>query len=191
MSKASIGVGLVLFLTVIAQAPAPAYAQDVGIAGLSAIGLAGLVLFDIATAPVSAVRYNEKQAQLSPTMNLRDGSLGLAMRFSFNRARPLRAGYVNGYTPPVLSYTRQAKRKSPFGAMMLSLGATAAPLVLGAEFGVNEDLGAFLLINTVSVVFGPSVGHWYAEQHGRGELTAGLRALLAAVLRISFFNGYS
>ena len=182
MRKASMGVGLVLLLMVVAQPPAPAYAQDEEeITTLSLLGLGGLILFDIATAPLSADRYNKKQAQRSPTMNLRDGSLGLAFRFSFNRARLLHAGYVNRYTPPVPSFARQQKRKSPALAFMLSLGATFAPILLGAESGVFEDLGVTYLIFSGALVLGPSVGHWYAEQYSRGLLTAGLRVLMVAL----------
>ena len=113
-------------------------------------------------------------------MNLREGSLGLALRFSFNRARPFHAGYVKRYTPPVPSFARQQKQKSPALAFMLSLGATFAPILLSAEFGV-EDLGVAYLILSGALALGPSVGHWYAEQYSRGLLTAGLRVLMVAL----------
>ncbi len=181
MRKGSIYIGLVLLLMGVAQPPAPTYAQDnEALTTLSLIGLGGLILFDIATAPLSADRYNKKQAQRSPTMNLRQGSLGLAFRFSFNRAHPLDAGTVKRYTPPVPSFARQQKRKSPALAFMLSWGATFTPIFLAAEFGV-EDLGVAYLILSGAVVLGPSVGHWYAEQYSRGLLTAGLRALMVVV----------
>ena len=187
MRKGSIYIGLVLLLMGVAQPPAPTYAQDnEALTTLSLIGLGGLILFDIATAPLSADRYNKKQAQRSPTMNLRQGSLGLAFRFSFNRAHPLDAGTVKRYTPPVPSFARQQKRKSPALAFMLSLGATFAPILLGAESGVFEDLGVTYLIFSGALVLGPSVGHWYAEQYSRGLLTAGLRALMVVVFLSNF-----
>ncbi len=125
-------------------------------------------------------------------MNLNDRSLGLALRFSLNRVRPIGAGFVSRYTPSVSYFPRQEKRKSGVTAFMLSLGATVGPMVLGVA--VEEaDLGsnAAVLLFTGGLVVGPSVGHWYAEQNERGWLTAGLRLLLVAVLLGSFFEGYS
>ncbi len=180
MSKVSIGVGLVFLLTVVAQAPAPAYAQNEEFAELSAAGLVGLAVFDIFSAPASADRYNKKHFQLSPVVNRQDASLGLALRFSFNHARLFRPGGANPYKSPVLAFPRQEKRKSPLGALALSLGATVVPTAVGLALFYGS-LPASLISLTGGVVFGPSIGHWYAEQAGRGWLTVGLRALLWVV----------
>ena len=156
---------------------------------MSMIGLSGTALFDIVTAPVSAARCNKKQAQLSPAMNLHDRSLGLALRFSFNRTRPIGTGFVSGYTPSVPHFPRQEKRKSGVSAFMLSLGATVGPILLSVA--VEEEgkgIEAAWLLLTGGLVFGPSVGHWYAEQAGRGWLTVGLRALFVVLFIVELDN---
>jgi len=113
------GVGLVLLLTVVAQPPAPAHAQSPirEVSGGALAGLVGLAVFDIYSAPASAQRYNEKQAQRSLAMNLHDASPGLTLRFSFNRARPLGTGFVHRYTPLAPSFARQEKMKSSAAAL--------------------------------------------------------------------------
>lgn len=189
MSKVSICVGLVLLLTVVARPPAPAHAQAgiTNVSGAGLAGLAGLAVFDIYSAPLSAQRYNEKQAQLSLAMNLHDASPGLTLRFSFNRARALRTGFVHRYTPRAPSFARQEKMKSGAAAFLWSLGATVAPVALGYRLaldGTSNEGG--LLLMTGGMVLGPSVGHWYAEQAGRGWITVGLRFLMVVV----FFAGY-
>jgi len=151
-----------------------------------------MVLFDIVTAPVSAARYNKKRLQLSPAMNLNDRSLGFALRFSLNRACPIGAGFVSGYTPSVPHFPRQEKRKSGVTAFMLSLGATVGPMLFGVAVE-ESDLGsnAAVLLFTGGLVVGPSVGHWYAEQAVRGWFTAGLRALFLVWFITAFDDVYN
>lgn len=174
MHKASGCIGFVLLLSVIGQPPTPAYAQH-EVLYASTLGLSGTALLDIFTAPVSAARYNKKHGHLSPAMTLRDGSLRLATRFSFNRARPIGAGFVLGNTP-------SEKRKSGIGAFLLSASATVGPMLLGAVVGESrngEVVG--ILLFTGGLVVGPSVGHWYAGQTIRGWVTVGLRGVFLAL----------
>ena len=133
MEKVSVFVALLVIVAVLAE---PVQAQS-DVIDLSLVGITGLVGFDILTALASARRFNRKQLQVSPAVNLYDGSVGLAMRFSFNRAPPLHPGYFKQYTLPVLSFERQEKRKSPEAAFLLSLGATVVPIAVGLAYNAN------------------------------------------------------
>jgi len=62
----------------------------------------------------------------------------------------------------------QKELKSESTALLGSLACTVAPLILAGTLvsGNSEDFG--LCIGFGSVVLGPSLGHFYAEQPGRG-----------------------
>ena len=127
---------------------------------ISAIAVAGLVVFDIATAPASARRYNHHLAVV-PRVDVRHGSYGFAASWSFGRSSRVRA---SSYAAPA--------HKSPGTAFVLSLTSTAAPILLGAA--MQDDAGGVLVVS--GLIIGPSVGHLYAGQVGRGLGTMGLRA---------------
>jgi hypothetical protein len=62
----------------------------------------------------------------------------------------------------------QKELKSESTALLGSLACTAAPLILAGTLisGNSEEFG--LCIGFGGVVLGPSLGHFYAEQPGRG-----------------------
>jgi hypothetical protein len=128
---------------------------------VSAITVSGLVVFDIATASASARRYNHRHLAVAPRVDVRNGSYGFAASWSFGRSSRL----------PARSYAAPA-HKSPGTAFVLSLTSTAAPILLGAA--IQDDAGAVLVFS--GLLIGPSVGHFYAGQVGRGLGTFGLRA---------------
>ena len=73
------------------------------------------------------------------------------------------------------------KPKSGATAVFLSLGASVIPIGtgLGIRFGMENNYG--LGLAAVGVIVGPSVGHFYANQWGRGLKSAGLRAGIITV----------
>jgi hypothetical protein len=131
---------------------------------VSTAAVTGLAIFDIATAPASVRRYNERQVSIAPLVNLRDGSYGLSVSLPLGRRR---------MPPPQVS----PSRKSPSTGLLLSLGSTAIPMGTGVLMQSNGGAWVFLS----GIVVGPSVGHFYAGQVVRGLGTAGLRAASAAV----------
>jgi hypothetical protein len=161
----SMVVGLSLCTGVAARSPA----QDCSGATffVSSAAVVGLAVFDIATAPAAVRRYNERHLTVSPAMNLRDRSYGLSVSWSFGRTpvpRPAQSVVAN-------------RRKSPATGLLLSLGATTVPMASGIAIG--PDAGAWIFLG--GVVVGPSMGHFYAGQVGRGLGTTALRAAGAAV----------
>ena len=128
---------------------------------VSAIAVSGLVVFDIATASASARRYNQRHLAVVPRVDVRHGSYGFAASWSLGRSSRVHA---RSYAAPA--------RKSPGTAFVLSLTSTAAPILLGAA--IQDDAGAVLVLS--GLIVGPSVGHLYAGQVGRGLGTIGLRA---------------
>lgn len=75
---------------------------------------------------------------------------------------------------------RDLPHRSPTTAVLLALGSTFAPV--GAGVGMilagdgDVDLAGALLIGAGALI-GPSLGHFYANEWGRGLATVGLRAL--------------
>ena len=139
---------------------APARAQDCsgGIFFASAAVVGGSAIYDIATASKSARRYNEKHLSLAPLVNPRSGSYGLMASWSFGRSRPA--------PPPA--------QKSPSAAFQLSLFSTVVPVGAGlALASADNEAGGLAFLG--GLVVGPSVGHFYAGQAGRGFGTMLLR----------------
>ena len=140
----------------------PVRAQDCsgGLFFVSTAVVAGSAIYDIATASKSARRYNEKHLSIAPLVSPRSGSYGLMASWSFGRSRQAPA-------PP---------RKSPSTAFQLSLFSTVIPMGAGAAGLASSDTdaaGAFIFLG--GLVIGPSVGHFYAGQGGRGIGTVLLR----------------
>lgn len=126
---------------------------------VAATVVVGSALYDIATAPGSARRYNRTHVAIVPVVDPRRGSYGLSVSLSFgrsSRAAPAAAAPV---------------RKSPTTAVILSLASTAGPTLAGVAIG--NDTGAKLFLG--GLIIGPSVGHLYAGQFGRGLGTIALR----------------
>jgi hypothetical protein len=146
------------------DAAATRLAQDCSGAGFlaSAVVVSGSALYDIATAPSSARRYNQRHLSIAPLVDPRHGSFGVSASWSFGRASRPSGGHVAA--PP---------RKSPTAAFVLSLASTAGPMLAGAAMG--NDAGAELVLG--GLIIGPSIGHLYAGQVGRGLGTIGLRGL--------------
>jgi hypothetical protein len=142
--------------------------QDCSGAGfiVSAAVVTGSAIYDLATAPASARRYNRQHFAIAPFVDPRSGSFGLQASLSFGRRTRARAPT---FVAPV--------RKSPGTAVLLSLASTGAPIIIG--FLVGDDTGAKLFLG--GLVIGPSVGHLYAEQFGRAVGTMALRGVATAV----------
>jgi hypothetical protein len=144
-----------------------ARAQDCSGGGflVAAVVVTGSALYDLATAPASARRYNRQHLAIVPLIDPRRGSYGLALSWSFGRSP--RGGVAPA--PPA--------HKSPGTAAVLSIVATGAPIITGLAQG--NDTGAKLFLG--GLVIGPSVGHLYAEQFGRGFGTIALRGAATAL----------
>lgn len=165
-------------------------AATVGVLAAGA-GVLGLGVFDIATAPRSARRYNENSLAIRPLFDPEPGRYGLA--FSVSAGQWVRADALRnagGRSPRGLSQTA----KSAGVATLWSLGATLIPSGIGlalAGGGGWNDNQTTLAIGVVGMVggwvFGPSAGHWYAEQRGRAWATTGIRAglLVLGLLALS------
>lgn len=135
---------------------------------VSAAAVGSLAIYDIATAPASAQRYNREHLAIVPVVDPVHRSYGLSVSVPFGPRRRA-ARVVRTQSPPA--------RKSPTGALLLSLGATVAPMAAG--FAAQHDAGAWVFLS--GVVVGPSVGHLYAGRAGRGFATIALRGVGAAV----------
>ena len=74
----------------------------------------------------------------------------------------------------------QKELKSEGRAAAISLAATVTPIVLGVTLssGDTEEVGLCLALG--GLVAGPSMGHFYAEQTGRGLKSLGIRAAIMA-----------
>jgi hypothetical protein len=158
---------MVVGLSISATVAARSAAQDCsgGTFFVSSVAVVGLAVLDIATAPASARHYNARQVAIAPIVNLRDASYGLLISLPLGRRRQ----------PPSLQ--APSSYRSPTTAGLLSLGFTAVPMAVG--YGMRSTAGAWVFLG--GIVVGPSVGHIYAGQVGRGLATAGLRAAAAAV----------
>ncbi len=148
------------------EARATSVAQDCSGGGflVSAIAVTGLAVFDIATAPASARRYNARHLAVVPRLDPRHGSYGFAASWSFGR--PRRAA------PRVVRTVAAPTWKSPGTALLLSAASTTGPILAGVAIGNGTGAGLFL----TGLIVGPSVGHFYAGQAGRGLGTIVLRA---------------
>jgi hypothetical protein len=130
---------------------------------VAAVVVTGSGLYDIVTAPASARRYNRQHLAIAPLLDPRRGSYGLSVSWSFGRASRARVPAAPA-------------RKSPTTAAVLSIVSTGAPVITGLALG--NDTGARLFLG--GLVVGPSVGHLYAEQLGRGVGTIALRGVATA-----------
>ena len=136
---------------------------------VSTIAVGGLAIYDIATAPAAARRYNREHVAIVPVVNPARRSYGLSVSVPFGRSRRTRAPAVQPQSPP--------GRKSPTGAFFLSLGSTAGPMLAGVATGNSG--GAYVFLG--GLVVGPSVGQLYAGRVGHGLATAALRGAASAV----------
>ena len=134
-----------------------------GVFYVSAAVVGASAIYDIATASKSARHYNETHLSVTPFVNPRGGggSYGVMASWSFGRAR----------RAPVPA------PKSPSTAFQLSLFSTLVPMGAGAlalaSSSGESEAGAFVFLG--GLVVGPSVGHFYAGQAGRGIGTTLLR----------------
>lgn len=139
----------------------PVHAQEDcsgGVFIVSAAVVGGSAIYDIATASKSARRYNQTHLSLAPLVNPRNGSYGVMASWSFGRSRPVPA------------------QKSPSTAFQLSFFSTVVPMGAGTialASSSDNEAGAFAFLG--GLIVGPSVGHFYAGQGGRGIGTLLLR----------------
>ena len=140
-----------------------------GVFVVSAAAVAGSVIYDIASAPASARRYNRAHLSIAPRVDPRHGSYGISAAWSFGRSSRLAS------RPVAVPAT-----KSPSTAFVLSFASTAAPMLVGAAMAnANTDAGWVIFFG--GMVIGPSVGHFYVGQVGRGLGTSALRAAGTAI----------
>jgi hypothetical protein len=176
---------VLLLLTVGLTEPAALDGQDEDVAatvGVLAAGAAvlGVGVFDIATAGGSARRYNERNLALRPLFDPQARRYGLALSFSVGNS--IRSSEPRTVEPWPAGGLPQVPRSSKT-ATFWSLGATLIPsgigLAMATAGGWNDNhttLGIGIAGMASGWLFGPSAGHWYAEQHGRAWITTGLRA---------------
>ncbi|HEV2669798.1 MAG TPA: hypothetical protein VGU74_01800 [Gemmatimonadales bacterium] len=141
----------------------------------SAAVVAGSTIYDIASASASARRYNRAHLAIAPLVNPRNRSYGISASWSFGRSSHLatRAVAVPARRWPVRSVGAPAT-KSPSTAFVLSFASTAAPMLTGYAMGVGgTDAGWGVFLG--GLVIGPSVGHFYVGEVGRGLATVALR----------------
>src|SRR6266550_4057581 len=152
--------GLVIFALLILSTR-DMQAQDCS-GGTFLVSATALAIYDIATAPASARRYNERHLAIVPQVDPWHGRYGFSASLSFG---------LSPRTPPPVPHSSPAgARKSPGTAVALSLASTVAPM--GAGLAAGNATGAWLFLG--GLVIGPSVGHFYAGQVVRGVGTAAL-----------------
>jgi hypothetical protein len=144
----------------------------------STVAVTGLAVFDIATAPASVRRYNERRVSIAPYVNPRDRSYGLSVSWFYRKSTPERLQPVRPL--PGGSGDSVHSRKSPSTGFALSLVSTVAPMAVGVAAG-NGAGPINPILTLAGLVVGPSVGHFYAGQVGRGLSTAVLRGIGTAV----------
>ncbi|MFQ5709365.1 MAG: hypothetical protein ACE5HO_18050 [bacterium] len=150
-----------------------------GVAYASLFSYGALVLFDIVSTPLSVKRYNDRVAGLFPVRP--NYPPDFAARRSFGPAKFSRAALAKPLGTPVYYRVnpRRKRSKSPDIAFLWSLGATVVPFAVGVKIAngsntsTSDKIAGALLI--YSMTLGPSTGHFYAKQFGRGMLTALLR----------------
>lgn len=141
---------------------------------VSAAVVTGLAVLDIVTAPASARRYNQRHVGVAPYVDTRHRSYGFSFSWSLGRSTPTHQHVVS--SSPAGAVDSAHARKSPGGALALSLGSTAVPMAAGVAAGGG---GGWVFLG--GLVVGPSVGHFYAGQVGRGLGTVALRGAGTAV----------
>ena len=145
---------------------------------IGAISIITLEIFDIATAPMSAHRYNENLMGLKSIEYLNNQSYS-EPTFS-SPGQPIYSIVLsnNRFIPSIDNTSivnDDEQQKSPSSALLLSLSATLIPFTVGVlSADQGEGAGSFLLI-TSGLLLGPSAGHWYAKQKTRGWITVGIR----------------
>ena len=139
---------------------------------LSAGVVAASTIYDIASAPAAARHYNQKHLSIAPLVDPRHGSYGFSASWSFGRSSQLPSRSI---AVPAPSWQAPAPaRKSPSTAFLLSFVSTTAPIVAGAVLAdQNVDAGWVMVFG--GGIIGPSVGHFYVGNVGRGFGTIGLR----------------
>lgn len=152
----------------LSAAPTPLQAQDCsgGVFIVSAAVVGGSAIYDIATASKSARRYNQKHLSVAPLVNPSQGSYGVMASWSFGRSPR---------APPPHRAVPRAARKSSSTAFELSFLSTAMPMAAGGLAAASSESGAGAVVFLSGLVIGPSVGHFYAGQVGRGIGTILLR----------------
>ena len=186
MRSATVALSLAgVFLVTIVRPPALPAQNELGFALAVGAGAAvGLVaLIDIGAAPGSARKYNRTALGAAPWIDPVEGRVGIAFsvgaRGQSNLSQPIRVDYA---------VQLPGNLKSESTALLWSLGATLGPAALGLGLasagGWNDNqgtLGVGLAVASAGVLMGPSVGHWYAEQYGRGVLSMFLRIGIAGL----------
>jgi hypothetical protein len=155
-------------------------AQDCSGAGFlaSTVAVTGLAVFDIATAPASVHRYNEQRVSIAPYVYPRDRSYGLSVSWFYRKSTPVRLQPMRPL--PGGSGDSVPSRKSPSKGFALSLLSTIAPMAVAVATGNGTGpIPPILILAGLEV--GPSVGHFYAGQVGRGLTTVALRGIGTAV----------
>ncbi len=147
----------------------------------AAVGLVALI--DVGAAPGSARKYNRTALGAAPWIDPVDRRVGIVVsvggRGQSNLSQPIRVDYPS---------QQPSGLKSESTALLWSLGATLVPTALGLGLasagGWNDNqgtLGVGLVVASAGVLMGPSAGHWYAEQYGRGALSMFLRIGIAGL----------
>lgn len=131
-----------------------------GIFWASAVVVVGSAIIDIAGAPASARRYNQKHLSIRPLLDPRHGSYGFSASLSFGRSSHLA---LQSAVPA---------QKSPSTAFWLSFTTTTVPVAAG--LAAQDAAGGVLFLS--GLVIGPSVGHFYAGQVGRALGPLAIRA---------------
>ena len=136
-----------------------------GIFLVSAGVVTASAIYDIASAPASARRYNRAHLSIAPLLDPRRGSYGFSASWSFGRASKV----APRSRPVAVPAT-----KSPTTAFVLSFASTAVPVAVGAVVGnAGTDAGWYVFLG--GIVIGPSVGHFYVGETGRGLATTAIR----------------
>jgi hypothetical protein len=81
----------------------------------------------------------------------------------------------------VASTSAMPEDRNPATALSLSVLGTASGLGLMAA-GASTDSGGVTLLGFATILVGPSMGHFYAGEHGRGLALTGIRAAGAGVV---------
>lgn len=158
-----LGLASLLFLVAGGQeAGATSLAQECSEGIFIAAGavVVGSAIYDVASAPASARRYNQKHLSIRPFLDPRRGSYGFSARLSIGRSSHL------------ARQSAEPTPKSPSTAFWLGFTTTTAPMLAGAA--VQDQAGAVLILS--GLVIGPSTGHLYAGQVGRALGPLAIRA---------------
>jgi len=189
---------LMVILTIMLEPFSTAYANDDGAADLAGIGVlaGGLTVIvygisDIISAHESAEKYNSGITEIIPIQKTLQVNYRVPAfaRSSFSRDALLKTNNRRN----VYTFQMSKERKSPATATWWSLGSTLIPTGAGfilMEAGGWNDNMTTLTTGLIAIsggwIFGPSAGHWYAEQSSRAWKTALIRAVAFGV---GFFSG--